>query len=269
MRAGYVSHMLLCALFAVPAVTLQGVDLDSLSAALNATMVALEELTGLEQSSQGRNASSISRICELTEAPSSDPARRDGMLESLRREVSELQMRVDGQLGAPVQPRTENGLGVLERPSAPTQGLSDAMRAALSGANDGFLGGSLDALPGGSVRSALASAAFEPQGYAADPLRLAITCFRAGIYSKALLALGDRNDQASRYWRARCLDRLGRGNEAQAEFEKVAADASGVELADRAREELEFLRWRLSLSAPVKSAAKATPPPAPDAKQKP
>ncbi len=266
MRAGYVSHMLLCTLFAVPVVTMQGVNLDSLSSALNATMAALEELAGLEQSSKQGNPSLIGRITELSEPPALDPTRRDALLEDLRREVGELQMRVDGQLGATKQSAAEGGPSVLERPSAPTQGLSESMRAALGGADHNPHTGVSGAGSTGSANSGAGSAAFEPQGYAADPLRLAITCFRAGNYSKGLLALGDRSDQASRFWRARCLDRLGRSGEAKAEFEKVAADATGPELAERAREELDFLRWRLELSATTKSTA---PQPAPTAKEKP
>jgi Ca-activated chloride channel family protein len=91
-------------------------------------------------------------------------------------------------------------------------------------------------------------------------LRLASACYRAGEYEKALEALTDRKDSGSRYWRARNLERLGRFEEAMAELEQVSKAGDDAELASRAKEELEFLRWRAGLKLPQRTERKESSP---------
>ncbi len=256
MRATFIAHALLCVLLGVPLVTTQGVDVNSLSQALQATMTALDELARLEAEPAPRQPSQIERIRALTESPLEDAARRDALLEELRRDVAELESRVER--GAQASSSPNQSAPLLQRPVGPSIGLSEDMRRALSSVPP-VEGASISMLPALKPASSTAvTQAFEQDGYAADPMRLAMTCFRAGNHAKALNVLAGRTDAASRYWRARCLERLGRNDEARKDYQSVIDDPQAGELEARAREELDFLNWRLKLE--TKTGAATTHP---------
>jgi tetratricopeptide (TPR) repeat protein len=70
------------------------------------------------------------------------------------------------------------------------------------------------------------------------------------------------------YWLGRTLEQLERFDEALAAYERVAATGSG-ELAKRAAEDADFLRWQRSLSESVERAVSGEPEPAPSANPSP
>jgi hypothetical protein len=137
-----------------------------------------------------------------------------------------------------------------------TTGLDESMRRRL---------GELEPLavpsPASGAAPAAAAAprlrAFEPEGYAADALRMARAHYKQGRWNEALLLLEQRAGAtaAETYWRARCLEKLGRDAEAAAAYEAVVTDPAAGEDAVRAKGDLEFLRWRLDFEARRRTAA--------------
>lgn len=256
MRASYVTHLLLCALLAVPAITLQDQDPRSLRGALEATILTLEEWTRVEARVALRDPAAIGEVLELTEPPIAEAMSRDAELERLRRDVSALEMRLEIREQASDVPAHEGVNGpVLQVPGRRTTGLDDAQRSSLAQAEPRPTAGAP-----APARTGGPAVALEPSGYAADPLRLASACYRAGEYEKALEALANRKDSGGRYWRARNLERLGRIEEAMAELEQVSKTGDDAELASRAKEELEFLRWRAGLKIPSRAERKESSP---------
>ena len=60
----------------------------------------------------------------------------------------------------------------------------------------------------------------------------------------------------SRYWRARCLEKLNRNDEALSAYAELVADPAAGDIALRAGEDLDFLRWRMEFMARHKAATK-------------
>ena len=91
-------------------------------------------------------------------------------------------------------------------------------------------------------------------------LRLARAFYRQGRWEQALALLEGRAASPEQaWWRARCLDKLGRFDEAVAAYEALVADPEGGAHALRAREDLEFLRWRLRFEARREAARQEVP----------
>ena len=63
---------------------------------------------------------------------------------------------------------------------------------------------------------------YEAEGYTADALRLARVHYKQARYSKALEVLAGDEGPEPTYWRARCLERLGRYDEALEAYLRVA-----------------------------------------------
>ena len=86
----------------------------------------------------------------------------------------------------------------------------------------------------------------EGQGYSANPLRQAKACFRAGRYQQGVDILeGVAAFPEGDYWRAKCLDRLGRTEEAIVLWQAVAVDEDAGPVAALAERDAEFAAWRL------------------------
>ena len=232
----------LAALFVLPRFASQGDDPAVLQASLTRTARALEVLSGIEARVRARDTAVIGDVLSATEPAGTDPAAANEALETLRREVSLLQMELDSLESAPVPDpaaaKPEPGSLSI------TTGLDETTRRALS-------------LPLGAEESSADAPAAEPPapvslegpGYSADPLRHALTCLRTGRPERALELLAGREDLESLYWRSRALADLERADEAIELLSRIIAADGDDYAARRASTDLEFLRWKQGFRA--------------------
>ena len=266
----------LAPLLVVPVFLGQG-QIANLQDALAGTRRALEVLKGLEQRLHEEPAAALGLILSATEVPAGDEAQRDQRLESLRNEVSLLQMELDamqspmldadGSVQSALGARLSlDPLGRSGNPSLPTAGITtgmdDSLRALLAeapSARAALRGETSAARPGTSQPGANEEKRGE-NAYSADPLRHGITCYRAGRYAEAYELLLPLDSATGLYWQARTLERLERLDDAVQVLERALAkgDASGAGGFDqrRAHTDLEFLRWKRDFVASLPSSAR-------------
>lgn len=232
MNWNFATTTLAASVLAVPALTLapQAQDLRS---SLAETVRALEALAGLAPRVAAGEPEAQQQVKHATQPADLAPQQADERLSSLRDEVSRL--RALHESSTP---------GAVASPFATvTTGLTDAQRAALAGR------------PAATAIAAAVPAA--DLGASVDPLRQGINAFRAGRYEDCLRVLSTVKEQPqAAYWRARAAERLGRVDEAASAYEEVVKLSKDAELAARAQNDLDFLRWRRSFDARVKPAAK-------------
>ncbi len=212
---------------------------------------ALAELSRGLTAQEADAAQTIERALRLSEEPIGDERERDELLGLLRRDVGALQQELDELevFGADAR-----ALAATQGPPpasvAPRTGLGDAERERLRPESQ---------LPSASVRADREPVAFETPGYSADPIRHGRAYFRAGRHAEGL-ALLERHQglPEADFWRARCLEGLGRLDEALRAHESlIAALEPTHELARRAREEREFVAWRIAFE--TRLAERRTP----------
>ena len=271
-RSGLFVPAALAALFVVPAVALQDAPAGSLAESLRRTVLALETLTGLGERIELGEREAVGQVLQATE-PALDQEQEPGpLLAQLRGEVAALEIELDALHAAtPEAAAGHTGARPTDAgrtPLPPTTGLDDEARALLGALSPGSSSPApgLPVRPGdgepaapGAGRGAAARRSFEESGYAADALRLARAYYRKGRWDEARALLEGRTaDPESAYWHARCLDKLGRFDEAVGAYEALVADPQGGEHAQRAREDLEFLRWRREFEARQEAARAGT-----------
>jgi len=238
----------------LPALTLQGPPASSLEDALAKTVQALESLAGLERRVVAHETEAVPQVLRWTEPALPATEERDERLGELRLEVERLQAELDllTPLGSLLVAPDEREARALESPPAvprppapPTIGLDDALRKRIAGMPVASVRGEGAPPTASSAPRAIERSRFEPEGYSADSLRLGRAYFRQENYLQGLAVLEPlASDPDALYWKARCLEKLGRTSEALAAFEKVCADAGAGEVARRAKDDLEFLAWR-------------------------
>jgi hypothetical protein len=262
----YAINLGLATVLVVPAVTLGAGENPSLEQLLSRTVAALEELAGIERRLHERDPAAIHDALQWTEAPlalpSADPGARDELLTGLRGEVARLQRDVDRLGESAVEEALDAPAGADEL--APEGARpEDAPRPATVGLDEGarrWLGSrprpapevvaapptsapAPEAAPPGAKR------AFEAEGYAADALKLGRAHYRQGRYEVALETFRALADAEGQYWKARCLEKLGRSADAIAAYGAVIAREDAGYLAERAAEDLDFLQWRLAFES--------------------
>lgn len=275
MRFQYAINAALGALLVTPALTLGVQHNDSLEAALARTVASLEELGRIEQRLRQQDPSAIADTLRVTEPPlatsADDAGARDAALADLRGVVGRLQHEAD-EIENKASPQTLAQLTrvpLIERApdNAPvsaadlTVGLDDALRRRLGERVRPVLAEPARITATKDERSSKPSerTAFEGESYAADTLRLGRALYRQGEYQKALEHFENAVDAESQYWKARCFEKLARDVEAIAAYTKVIESPDGGYSAQRAKEDLEFLQWRLSFErARAKSAGAST-----------
>jgi tetratricopeptide (TPR) repeat protein len=277
LKFNYALNLGLATLLVVPAVTLGSGGEDSLEATLQRTLQALDQLAAVEERLQTGDATAIPTVLAATEpplpAPAEDPGARDTLLESLRHDVARLQSEAEQLESRSANTAVTNPVptqgaiagssaatGTAGAPAA-TTGLDDALRAQLSrsvGSGAVLPSAPSVALPATNAASSASNArTFESVGYAADALRLGRACYRQARYAEALTAFEQRlEDIECLYWRARTLEKLGRDTEALAGYSAVIARKDAGTYAERAREDLEFLQWRVDFEQRSKPAEK-------------
>ncbi len=262
MRFQFAIQAGLGALVVLPAVTLGVQHNDSLESALRRTVASLEELGRIEQRLQQQDPSAIADVLAASEAPlatsSGEAGARDaalldlrGVVGRLQRDLDELENKADPKAleqvtrRAPLAQEPENTAAA--RPEL-TVGLDDALRRRLGERVRPIATEPARSSPtaGDAQRRTESKTAFESESYAADSLRLGRALYRQGDFAKALDALSSGTDGDSLYWKARCLEKLGRDAEAITVYNQAIALPDGGYSAQRAKEDLEFLEWRLS-----------------------
>jgi tetratricopeptide (TPR) repeat protein len=221
----------------VPAMTLQSGGARSLEESLKSTVAALERFAGVEQRLNANDATAIADVLASTEPPLADDRTRDARRDELRDALNRLQSELDAVDPAAAARATS---------AAPVAARASESREASTAAVE-------------SDRAAsrtTAKSAFEPHGYVADGAKLAHGLYRQARYSEALVVLGDGAQEGeAAYWKARCLEQLGKTDEAIALYKRVIEKSSGRDL-ERAKEALEFLEWRLKFEQAAPAGAK-------------
>lgn len=258
LKHNFAINLATAGLLVVPAVTLQSGTSASLGEALQQTVEALEVVAGIEQRVQDGNVQAVAEILRFTEAPTENPktpGAADELLETLRGEVAQLQYRVDEtqrDQAAPEFPSVETLLADEPRVALPagTTGLDERMRRMLSTKPVRAIPAQPQVAPTAPAveqKDEPAPVSVEAAGYTADPLRLGRALYQKGRYQDALNVLAQATSQLEgRYWRARSLEKLGRFGEALDEFSIVVSSEEGGHFVDRAREDIDFLRWRMA-----------------------
>lgn len=255
MRLVTVVPTLFAGLLGVPALVGNQAADGSLTSALSSTVRALEYLSGVEEALADGDETAIRRVLAATEPAelTVDPAERERHLAELREHVAGLQAELDWleAVGAPPEDWTGLEDPTFQSFATPptgaattriTTGLDPALRQQLAEPP------APDEPPAEiDPQAARASArkAFEEDGYVADPLRLGRSLFRAGRLERAVDVLAQaEGDPEATYWTARALERLGRFDEALAAFDRVVEAEDAGDLAQQARNDADFLKWR-------------------------
>ena len=262
LRFQYAINLALATVLVVPAVTLGTDQNASLESALARTLQSLEQLASIEHRLQEKDPGAIHDALLWTEAPlstpESNPGARDELLVGLRGDVTQLESDLDRfQADGTTDPSSPPALlGALDdddettATQAPaTTGLDDAMRRVLGAKRAATLSTTAASNPiqtSTAPGSAAEKRNFEPDGYAADGVKLGRLYYRQGQFQEALTSFEtERTNVEALYWRARCLEKLGAGADAIAAYGEVIAHEKAGALAERAKEDLDFLRWRL------------------------
>ncbi len=261
LRFNYAINTLLGALLVTPALTLGVQHNESLESALKRTASSLDELARIEKRLRDGDPAAIADVLRTTERPlatsNGDPAARDTALQDLRGVVGKLQRELD-ELESKATPQELTQIARLpvaapapeSASAAPldfTVGLDDALRRRLGERARPVVAETPRVAPKAveSVENGETKTSFETGEYSADALRLGRAHYRKGEYDKAFDALKGAQDAESLYWTARCLEKLERDSEAIAAYNKVLALPDAGYSGQRAKEDLEFLEWRL------------------------
>jgi len=259
----------LAAMFVLPSLSIGADRLRTLEEALGATDRALDVLTGVERTLEKHpaNPEVTKLVRSVTEAPMLDAQRRDTRLVELRNQVNLLQTELDMLEGSAFLP-SEFAPDPLLAIATPSGGAPDLapMRNLTTGLDAG-----MRSLLEPSVPSRFATSEEEPAetkangtssmegdqhavpapreeaGYSAAPLEHARACIRVGRFTQALELLG-RLEPAGEvlYLSARCLEKLGRLDEALASLDRALELQLSDDERRRAEGLREFLSWKLS-----------------------
>ncbi|HVS10196.1 MAG TPA: hypothetical protein VMS76_10020 [Planctomycetota bacterium] len=251
MKFGSFVQVAIGAVLVLPAVTLEQGGGGSLEETLRRTLRALEDLGGLEQRLAAHDASAVAEVKRFTEPAPADSAARqaaDRQLEELRGEVAALEARVEtadargsGAGAAPPDMPGDTSLAPV------TTGLDEAARRALRSIVPQSTATTATTAKPEPEPAPVQREALEPEGYLADALRLGRALYLQGRYEESLAVLEPTElGPTALYWRARGLERLGRFDEALACYRSLSADAAGSFEAERAKEDAEFLEWRIA-----------------------
>ncbi|MCC6408127.1 MAG: hypothetical protein IT453_13275 [Planctomycetes bacterium] len=230
----------------VPAVALQGDGAKSLDESLRATVAAIDELAGVEKRLAAKDPSALKDLLRLTETPSGTDVERDLRRDELRDQLNALQAKFDGLQSPGTTPSARpTPIHVDDDP----QGVADARHETAPAKRD------KPAARDTQARHAPAS--FETHGYVADTARLVRAYYKQDRFAEALAAIGDAAaDPSSNYWKGRCLEKLGKRDEALAAYRAASESKQGGPDAERAKEAASFLEWQTKFQARRTEVAK-------------
>jgi len=222
----------LAAFFVLPLFA-QDQVLRTLENALFGTNHAIDSLGKIQERIQLDPLAGIDLILAATETPQLEERERDRRLQELRDEVNALQMRYDSMRMASDPNRVS-----LPVEQVPTTGLSPDLRDQLLRSR-GLAPEGADLLPRHAARVL-------PEGpdYSADSIAQARTYYRLRRYQEGLTTLRNvGDDPIGLYWRARCLEKLDRLEEAIRVLERVVELAPESHEGKRAKTDIDFLTW--------------------------
>ncbi len=217
--------------------------LRTLENALLGTDRAIDSLQSLQKRITQEPLAGIDLIIAATEPSILDERERDARLETLRNEVNSLQMQFDSLM------HIQNP-GAMPPPDGrvPTTGMDDSVRRALEqlGKPDRGPGERKSTNPNHTPQVL-------PDGpnYSADPVAQARAYYKLGRYQDGLTTLRNSgNAPIALYWKARCLEKLGRVEDSIAELEKVVELSPDSAEGKRAKTDIEFLSWKVKRKQP-------------------
>src|SRR5688572_21265198 len=267
----YVVNLGLATVLAVPAVTLGARQNESLETTLQRTLAALEALAGVEKRLEARDGTAIGETVRLTETPApalaTAPGGDDHALDRLRDEVAGLQRHLDSLQASAIASGDANGAAIplpksIAAESIPAEStaaatipalLADPRQPATVGLDAEQLARLADSrrpIRAASSTTAGSKTAFEKHGYTADAAKLGRALYRESRFDEALASFEDcGTDPELRYWRARCLEKVGRIADALTAYQALAQDAAAAPWSQRAASDLEFVRWRATAAA--------------------
>lgn len=240
----YLVQLGLAGALTLPAMTWQDGYVEELLAEIER---ALAELSNDPSAAAGESTDPVERALRLSEAPLAGEQEREELLLGLRDEVGGLQQRLDELevLGFDPSAVVADPAGTAQAAQhepAPRTGLGDGERELLA------LEVKTQAAASALLTGLAPSIAFEPTGYSADPVRHGRACFRAGLHGLGLdLLERHAGVPEADFWRARCLEGLGRLPDALRVYETLLnAVEPGSELALSATQERDFVAWQLA-----------------------
>jgi len=256
-------------LYAVP-LAVQDEAPRTLQSALEETVRSLDVLRGVATIERP----DIGLVRAATEAPLADPIERLARLDRLHGDLSRLEAHLE-LLRSGVAPATAFMSLPTDAAPVPTRGLADGEIALLIEATRAPLAPAVTAPPTSRDRSSTndirrPSSESPVEGGTTTPVDTntsgatppqpmdeslafakARAAYLAGQFDRALTAFqSGPDDPRHRYWRALCLDRLGRVEEALALFDVIVSDANAGEYVERARSDADFLRWKVQFGKP-------------------
>lgn len=242
----------------VPAAIQQGTSVEQLTHAIRSSEQALESLGGIEEQLANGEYAGVDAILAATEAPFGGERERTELLDQLRREIGQLESRLqDVELPSVLDylnddPTASMQLGPEGEPGSPggiaTTGLSESLRTGVG-----------DIWPPIATETEAPLArksgdkfTVEKPGFTADALRQGRAYYRASRYQEALVLFNTREGEAEAdYWIGRCLERLDRASEAVAAYTRVIENEASGALGERAESDREFLRWLIDFDRKV------------------
>jgi hypothetical protein len=225
MKFGFALNAGLGALLVVSSLGMQKGDKQELELSLDRTVHTLEDLSGLRTRIEHGDHAAIADVIQRSAAPGKDPVADAERLAQLRFEVSRLQTDWDALSSA----SAAKGTPLVHVPGSNSTAATKPTKDPTS-----------------------ALTAFEAPGFSADPLRQGEAFYHAGKYDEALAILRSQPDDARcQYWCARSLEGLGRIDEAVALYTTVSARKDASWAGERARTDLELLKWKQEAEKPT------------------
>ncbi len=245
-------NMGIASILVIPAIALQGEQSKSLEEALENTISALDHLVRVRDEKDVADPTTRAMIVAATEPAMAAGPQRDQYLNDLRRDVSVLAMELEsvenkrapremiqGSHQEPTASFNANG-GSAQR----TTGLSDQDRQDLSNIQA--------PLPGVKQSDPKVTLQIEEDGFVVDPILLGRSYYRGGRFLEGAELLANQSDSAEGlYWYGRCLEKLDRFDEAIEAYSAVLEKSESSYLADRARNDREFLTWKREFQSKI------------------
>lgn len=249
----------------------------TLTGALQDTIATLDVLRSYRSADALQAAPNVELVRRATESPIGDPTERTARLTALGQDLQRLHTHLE-LLRSGVLPANAPLASAGDPPSVPTVGLaagelerliknSRGPLFDLTETSTGVNSAPPAAPPGATVRPTVVppargsqdsiapdvapdSASAEEEKARTEAAEFAFNRARAayfaGQYDRALADFEAGVDEASsRYWRARCLEQLGRLEEALTLYDYVVADPAAGDLVERAKGDADFLRWKV------------------------
>ena len=246
-----------------PAAFQRGPSEKELSASIEATEHSLRSLEAIQQKLGQKDYTAVQSIMLATEAPFGSARDRSQLMDQLRREIGELEFRLE-EVESPIvlehlntdptQAVREDPDGQLSKGAVATTGMSTEELSEV--------GNIWPPIPTGNTNIPVASKEsgklrYEKTGFTVDAVKQGRAYYRADRYKEALRLFETRQgDPEGDYWIGRTLERLGRPQEAITAYTRVIENEASGAIAERAKSDLDFVQWMIDFDSKLTSYAK-------------